>query len=83
MIICIILVPPDIISHYKLNEFVDQDGWVYMEIIKRNVRITTIGNPCKQLTCALFPQPWILPSQTHTSIMKICVKTYFFHIGSG
>ena len=34
MIIHIILVPPDIISHYKLNELVDKDGCIYMKIIQ-------------------------------------------------
>ena len=27
------LIPPDIIAHLKLNDLVDQDGWIYMEII--------------------------------------------------
>ena len=31
MRIHIILVPPDIIAHYKLNELVDQDGCIYMK----------------------------------------------------
>ena len=30
----IILVPPDIIAHYKLNKSVDQDGCIYMKIIR-------------------------------------------------
>ena len=47
-----------------------------------NVWLTTIGNPCKQLTRAPFARPCILPSQTHTRIMATCADTYFFHIGS-
>ena len=30
----IILIPPDIIAYYNLNDLVDQDGWIYMEIIE-------------------------------------------------
>ena len=28
------LITPDIIVHYNLNDLVDQDGWIYMEIIR-------------------------------------------------
>ena len=28
------LIPSDIIAHYNLNDLVDQDGWIYMEIIR-------------------------------------------------
>ena len=34
MIIHIRLIPPDIIAHYNSNNLVDQDGWVYMKIIR-------------------------------------------------
>ena len=34
MIIHIRLTPPDIIAKYNLNELLDQDGWIYMEIIR-------------------------------------------------
>ena len=28
------IITPDIIAHYNLNDLVDQDGWIYMEIIQ-------------------------------------------------
>ena len=34
MIIHIRLIPPDIITHYNLNELVYQDGWIHMVIIR-------------------------------------------------
>ena len=34
IIIHIRLIPPDIISHYNLNDLVDQDRWIYMEILR-------------------------------------------------
>ena len=34
MIMHIILITPEIIAHYNSNDLVDQDGWIYMKIIR-------------------------------------------------
>ena len=58
--------------------------WMYLHGNNtRNVRITTSGHLCKQLTCTPFAQPWILPSKTHTRIMETYVETYLIQISSG
>ena len=32
--VCIMIIPPDIIAQYKLNERISQYVWIYMEIIQ-------------------------------------------------
>ena len=39
----IILVPPDIIENYKLNELVDQYGCIYIEIIRGMCELPQAG----------------------------------------
>ena len=38
-----ILIPPDIVAQYKLNDLVDQDGLIYMEIIQGIYRLLQTG----------------------------------------
>ena len=48
-IIRIRLVPPKIIAHYKLNELVDQYGWIYTEIIRGMYGLPQAGIIAKNL----------------------------------
>ena len=41
--------PPDIIAHYKLNELVDKDGWIYIEIIQGMYGLPQAGILTKNL----------------------------------
>ena len=48
------LVQPEIISHYKLNELVDQYVWIYMEIIRGMYGLPQAGIPVKKLLVHRF-----------------------------
>ena len=78
----IILMPPDIIEHYNLNELVNQYGLIYMDIIRGMYGLPQAGI-LEKLTQTTFKQPWIISDKTKTSIVAKCVETYFIHIVSG
>ena len=49
MSIHISIIPPDFITQYKLNDLVDQYGWIYMEIIRGIYGLPQAGILAKHL----------------------------------
>ena len=78
------LIPSDIIALFKLNDLVDQYGWIYIEVIWGIHGLPHAGLLANKLISQrLNNHPWILTSQTHTKIMATCTETHFIHIVSG
>ena len=82
IIIHIRLIPPDIISHYNLNDLVDQDRWIYMEIIRGMYGLPQAGILVKTLLAQRLSNHGYYQVK-NTRIVATCVETYFIHIVSG
>ena len=62
------------------NKWVGLSQCIYLYVNHtRNVWITTIGDPWKQLTITPSSQPCMLPGQMHIKIMETCVETFLSH----
>ena len=53
-------IPDEIIKEYKLNQKVTTDGYIYTEIQKRNVRLTSSRHNCTRTSCRKTWKAWVL-----------------------